>query len=254
MTPLVLLTRPRAQSEAMLGAVKARGWEALVWPLKAIEPPSNPAPAEAALRDLQPGDTLFFGSANAAEGWVGKAKRLGIAPFSKGVEVWCVGGATARALAAHGCQPTLIPEQANSEGVWDQALREGRLDPPRRMILPRGEHGREWLGEQLTARGWQVLPVAVYRVVDVRPDMGALERVLSPGRPVAALLFQASAVAPAVEALSAVAVPVCWGALSEPVARALRERGIEPFQGADHRADALLDALMQCQGFGPSPH
>ncbi|ROR34395.1 uroporphyrinogen-III synthase [Inmirania thermothiophila] len=160
----VLVTRPAHQAEGLCRLIEAAGGQALRYPVIAIEPlPDDGLLAER----LRGADLAVFVSANA----VREARaRLG-AGFRRppGLRVAAVGEATARALAEAGLAADVVPAQgADSEALLAEPALQDVAG--RRVLVVRGEGGRELLAETLRRRGAEVAHVALYR--RVRPPLG----------------------------------------------------------------------------------
>lgn len=160
----LLITRPRAQAEPWVEALRARGVDAHSLPLIDILPPVDRADVHAAWQQLPHTTMVMFVSANAAEQFF--AARPAAARWPDGLEAACTGEGTRAALHAAGLGPALIvgpgPGQvAESESVW-KALGD-RDWRGRRVLVVRGEEGRDWLAEQWRIAGAEVHFVAAYR-------------------------------------------------------------------------------------------
>lgn len=129
----------------------------MIFPAIAILPPSDPAPlarAHAALADY---DFAVFVSANAVEYGAPDARR-----WPETLATLAPGPGTAEALAAVGISGARVPVTTfDSEGML--ALPEFALPRGKRVVIFRGEGGREQLGDTLRARGASVDYVTCYR-------------------------------------------------------------------------------------------
>lgn len=172
MTPTLLVTRPRPQCAAWLARLAALGVRAAALPLIEILPARDPSPVVAAWAALPAADLAVFVSPNAVEQFFAHGRAWPAQTLAA-----CVGPGSAQALAAHGVPPGLIVQPApdaaslDSEHLWEQ------LSPRRdwrgaRVLLLRGDGGREWLAEQLAAAGAHVEAVTVYHRAAPRFDAG----------------------------------------------------------------------------------
>ncbi|WP_255556639.1 fused uroporphyrinogen-III synthase HemD/membrane protein HemX [Methylococcus sp. Mc7] len=159
----VLVTRPKDQAEPLCKLVEAAGGSAVRFPLLDIEPSARAAEAAALLRQVSDWDWWIFVSANA----VNQARVLGaLPPDGARPRIAAIGKATADALVETGITVDLIPEsQANSEGLLN--MPEMRDVADRRILIVRGEGGRETLKERLVERGALVQYAELYRRVPV---------------------------------------------------------------------------------------
>jgi uroporphyrinogen-III synthase len=158
----VVVTRPTGQGEGLATALRALGARVLHLPLLAIEPPRNPEPARAVLRALAGARLAIFVSTNAVAGafaLLGPGARL-----PAGLEVAAVGAATAAALRARGVVRLHLPREGfDSEALLALEDLQASAVAGQRVVIVRGEGGRELLGETLRARGARVEYAEVYR-------------------------------------------------------------------------------------------
>lgn len=155
----VVVTRPRAQSESLIRWIEDLGGEVLDFPVLATRAVDGPVP-QRSLAGLAEFDLVIFISANAVRHFLPDI--LGEGGWPRGVATGAVGAATARAMSALGVNPDLIPEtEFTSEGLL--ALPELADVSDRRILIVRGEGGRETLAETLQQRGAQLAYAEVYR-------------------------------------------------------------------------------------------
>ena len=170
MTTLIV-TRPRPQCAAWLARLAALGVEAVALPLIEILPARDPGPVAAAWAGLAEIDLAVFVSPNAAQQFFHHADR----PWPAGTLAACVGPGSAQALiecgvpAAQVVQPAGDAASLDSEHLWQQ------LSPRRdwagaRVLLLRGDGGREWLAERLLEAGAHVEAVTTYHRAGPRFD------------------------------------------------------------------------------------
>src|SRR5574340_33585 len=155
----VIVTRPQRQAAAFALRVAALGAAPLIWPAIVIVPPLDTAPLERAHAALASYDIAVFVSANAVEYGAPPARDwpAHVIPFAPGP-------GTAEALAGVGIPAARVPTTTHdSEGLL-QLPELARLEA-KRVIVFRGEGGREFLGNALRARGAEVDHVTCYRRV-----------------------------------------------------------------------------------------
>ena len=157
----ILNTRPVAQAGALSHSLREAGAEVLELPLIEIEPLPVTGPERQCLLDLDRYDYVFFVSANAA--------RLGLEAIADYWPQWphqlpalAVGRTTAALLELAGLS-VICPAQEDSEGVL--ALPELLEATGLRVLVLRGEEGRELLPDTLRTRGARVDVVPLYRRV-----------------------------------------------------------------------------------------
>jgi len=163
MPDTVVITRPRQQAEPLARAVAALGRTPLILPLLDISPLADEAPLRAALSDLRRYALVAFVSPNAVD-----AAFAHIAAWPPEVALAVVGEGSRAALARHGIESgryrilaPLDPARSDSEHLL-QALDTDALRG-RKVLVVRGETGREVLPDALRAAGALVETVAAYR-------------------------------------------------------------------------------------------
>ena len=176
----VIVTRARAQAQALVDLLEADGAEVLVFPCIEIVDPEDFAPVDAALAHLDGYDWVVFTSANTVGRLFSRAATLGIdlanaVSKATGLQVAAVGPATAAALAARGVKADFVPEEHVGEGVLEGLLSRG-AGPGTSVLLPRALEARELLPTELGARGVRVDVAPVYRTVPGKGDPAVLER------------------------------------------------------------------------------
>ena len=162
--PTLIVTRPRQQCAAWLARLQALGTSAVALPLIEIRPARDPAPVRAAWAALGAVDLAVFVSPNAVEQFFAQAAGAG---WPAATLAACVGPGSAQALAAHGVPPALIVQPASDAASLDSEHLWTELAPRRdwagaRVLLLRGDGGREWLAERLAEAGAAVEAVTVY--------------------------------------------------------------------------------------------
>ncbi|UVW30186.1 uroporphyrinogen-III synthase [Massilia sp. H6] len=160
---LVVITRPRAQAAALAQAVTGIGRTPVVLPLLEIAPLPDQSALRAALAHLADYALVAFVSPNAID-----AAFAHLAGWPAAVPIGVVGEGSRAALARHGvaadrvtiyCPPD--PAQADSEHLL-ASLDLTRFSG-RRVLIVRGESGRELMADTLRAAGAEVATVAAYR-------------------------------------------------------------------------------------------
>jgi uroporphyrinogen-III synthase len=139
-----LVTRPRAQAQALVDELESRGFEAVVAPLIAVEPLSDDP------IDVSGYDWVVVTSANGAREL---ARRMTAAP----TRIAAVGPGTADALGHAGLRAELVAEEHTQEG-----LVAALGTPTGRVLFVAAEGARAFLPGAL---GADVLPA--YRTVEL---------------------------------------------------------------------------------------
>jgi uroporphyrinogen-III synthase len=159
----VVITRPRAQAEALAPRIAALGLRPVVFPLLDIQPLDDTSALQAALRNLPSYAMVMFVSPNAID-----AAFRYIDHWPAAVAIGIVGAGSRAALARHGVDPSNTrifappsPEKTDSEGLFaalDKSALQGR-----RVLIVRGPAGRDFFSEALQQIGVQVDHVSAYR-------------------------------------------------------------------------------------------
>ena len=156
----VVVTRPTHQAGNLCGLIEAAGGQVIIFPVLAIAAPQDPQAVVAVLQRLAQFDLAVFISPNAVDYGLRYAAQVGGLPAH--LQIAAVGAGTARALQTAGHPPTLVPEHDfNSEALL--ALAALQQVAGKKVVIFRGEGGREHLADTLRSRGAQVEYVQVYR-------------------------------------------------------------------------------------------
>lgn len=237
----VVITRPRAQAEALARAVAALGREAVVLPLLEIFPLDDQSALIRTLAGLERYALVAFVSPNAID-----AAFAHIGQWPAGVTLAVLGEGSRAALAKHGIDDSNArivspkdPARSDSENLLqtlDLAALAGK-----EVLIVRGESGRELMADGLRAAGATVSTVAAYRR-SVPPMTSALRAQLR-----ALLERQNDWIITSSEALRGLLALV--GELGEPeyVAKMQQQRVIIPHARIAETASSLgLTRLTLC--------
>jgi uroporphyrinogen-III synthase len=170
----IVITRPSEQSLGLARLVEAEGGRALVFPALEIEDVADPGPLHALVARLEEFDLAIFVSPNAVRKTLAIIRaRRGEHGWPPGLRAAAVGAGSRAALVSAGIREVLAPESgADSEALL--ALPELGQVSGRRIVIFRGEGGRELLAETLTHRGALVQYAQCYRRSRPRADAGSL--------------------------------------------------------------------------------
>ena len=162
----VLVTRPQPQADEWVQRLRAAGVDALALSLMQIQPVADDAPLRDAWAALGQHQLVMFVSANAVQAFF--AARHLQAAWPPGCWAGSTGPGTSAALRAHGVLQGCIREPApdsprlDTEALWQQQL-QAHDWPGQRVLVVRGEGGRDWLADTLRAHGAQVDFLTAYR-------------------------------------------------------------------------------------------
>lgn len=159
----LLVTRPQPQADDWVSALRAQQVNAQALPLIAIVPDGDAAVAEA-WGAIDAHRLIVFVSPNAVSTFFARRPR---AAWPSHLHAACTGPGTARALRDAGVPPSQIVEPADdaaqfdSEALWQQLHKQTWQS--QRVLVVRGDGGRDWLAERLRERGADVQFVQAYR-------------------------------------------------------------------------------------------
>lgn len=162
----ILITRPVEQSEKLSQLIRAAGGVPVVFPAIEIKPPADPTRLNELLRRLDQFDLAIFVSPTAvARAWEYIAAAQG---WPKKLKAAAVGHGSAHALNECGLQDIIVPpEQSDSESLL--GLPALQQVSNQRIVIFRGEGGRELLAQALAQRGASVEYAECYR--RAKPDV-----------------------------------------------------------------------------------
>ena len=174
----VLVTRPAGQADRLCRLLQEAGYAAVQLPTLEIRESDAIESMQALVESLQNYDLAVFISVNAVNH--GLEYVLARRDWPQQVKIATVGASSAAALREHGLAPDLVPaHQYNSEALL--ALDELQDMHGKRVVIMRGNGGREHLRDTLRARGAEVDYVEVYRRVCPETDSQLMRSLLQPG-------------------------------------------------------------------------
>jgi uroporphyrinogen-III synthase len=181
----VIVTRPQSEARHWVESLRARGFDALAFPLIDI----GAAPDESALVDawrrLSSFHAVMFVSVNAVRQFF--ACKPQAAEWPAATRAWAPGLGTRAALLDVGLAPSLVDSPApgsaqfDSESLWSQVA--GQAGAGERVLILRGADaagvgsGRDWLGDQLAGAHVAVETVSAYVRRPPRPEPGQVEQI-----------------------------------------------------------------------------
>ncbi len=244
----VLVTRPAGQADSLAKKIEQAGFTAHHQPLLELTAlPELPGVERQKVLDLDLYQHVIFISANAV--------RFGMAFIDEywpqlpiGVHWYAIGSSTAALLAERGLQPVTPALQMNSEGLL--AAAELAQVQDQRVLIVKGEGGRETLRRELTARGARVDELACYRRGCPALEAGMLARRLVDIQPKVILISSGEGLQNLLALLSAEETTKFMGidliVPSLRVAEMALQAGFEHVATAENASDeAMLAALEQ---------
>lgn len=244
----VLITRPQGQAERLARIVAAAGGEAIVFPTIEIRPLADPAPLQSVLDRLDEFQIAVFVSANAVD--ISLPLLLQRRAIPADLRFAAVGSATRTALEGFGIGGVISPtERHDSEGLL--SLPEMIDVAGRRIVIFRGESGRELIAETLVSRGGQVEYAVCYRRVRPRVDTAELAARWRAGRIHAVSAMSLESIRnlydmldrPTRQLLAATPVLVPHARIADDA----RKLGLTHVRVTGHSDEALIESLSQCR-------
>lgn len=167
----ILITRPAHQSEHLADLIRQAGGKPILFPALEIVDVADLQPLNALIDRLGQFDLAIFISPNA----VNKAMNLIRAQRSLPVrlQIAAIGKGSAKVLAQYGVQEVITPKQRfDSEALL--ALPQMQAVAGKRVVIFRGDGGRELLGDELSRRGALLEYAECYRRQKPQADNGKL--------------------------------------------------------------------------------
>jgi len=156
----IVVTRPSRQAERLASLIRAAGGEAILYPVIEIRDVEDPEPLNDLIDRLDEFDMGVFISPNAASRGISLIRARRALPAK--LAVAAVGPGTARELAGLGVANVIAPPgRGDSEALL--ALPPLAQPSGKRVVVFRGDGGRELLADTLTARGAVVEYATCYR-------------------------------------------------------------------------------------------
>lgn len=184
----VLVTRPAEQSGRLMQRLGELGAQPFLFPALALVAPRQPERLAAQLAVIQDDHWLLFISPSAVRFGLAALRQAMPAIDLRQLRAAAVGGGTAAALHAAGVEQVLAPQHgADSEHLLQ--LPQFADMTGQRVLILRGEGGRELLAETLRARGATVEYAECYRRARPESDPFPLRQALAQQRIQAITLF-----------------------------------------------------------------
>ena len=156
----IVVTRPREQAASLAQHIEQAGGKPILFPLLEISPVSDTQPLRALAARLSEFNLAIFISPNAVR--YGMQAILAAGTIPNALKIATVGQGSANALRDLGVLEIIAPqERFDSEGLL--ALPELQQVAGWRVVIFRGDGGRELLGDTLKARGAIVEYAACYQ-------------------------------------------------------------------------------------------
>ena len=167
----IAVTRPRDQAALLVRRIEQEGGVPLLFPLLDITAVQNTRVLHEQISRLAQFDLAIFISPNAVRYGMGEIRSAGALP--KNPKIATIGQGSAKALRELGVANVMVPvERFDSEGLL--ALPELQKVAGWKVIIFRGDGGRELLGDTLKSRGATVEYAACYHRSKSQQDIATL--------------------------------------------------------------------------------
>ncbi len=167
----IVVTRPREQAAQLAQRITQAGGQAILFPLLEISPVTDPQPLRALVARLSEFNLAIFISPNAVRYGMEAMYTAGALPDT--LKIATIGPGSAKALRDYGVQNVIAPQDKfDSEALL--ALPELQQVAGWRVLIFRGDGGRELLGDTLKARGATVEYAGCYQRVKPQQDASRL--------------------------------------------------------------------------------
>jgi uroporphyrinogen III methyltransferase/synthase len=160
----IVVTRAREQASDFVEALRARGAEAVEFPLiRTVPPQDGYAALDEEIGQIGEFAWVCFASAPSVRAFFARLTAAGRdARDLAGIRLAAVGPATALALQAQGVHADFQPQEATGAALGDELPGEVA---GKRILLPRASEGEEGLAERLMERGARVTSAVAYQTV-----------------------------------------------------------------------------------------
>ena len=188
-TKTIIVTRPSGQARQLIevltnsieqsGVAKRSLPEVISLPLLTIVPKADDHVADHIATTLKDTDLAIFVSPNAIECVMRLLERDWQEFSKKIIPIGVMGGSSKFALQNHGIgqennpTPILIPknnEEWDSEGLWRELQNLGWDWKIKKVVIFKGEGGRDWLAETLVKAGARVEAISTYTRIPLDLD------------------------------------------------------------------------------------
>lgn len=241
----IAVTRPQDQATRLTTLIGQAGGHAISFPLIVISALEDYGVFQAQLEKLPEYDWAIFISSNAVQHGMPRVKhRFTEIPAS--LSFAAIGPVTAAELKKFGIDDTLIPnERYDSEALLGLPAMQNVAS--RKIMIFRGEGGREVLAETLRQRGAHVEFAECYRRTNPQTDLHLLERCRQQGELDAIVVTSSEAMRHLLQ-LGAGSdwlsmVPLCVN--HERVAELPRQRGMRVTAAGAAGDEAMLDCIKR---------
>jgi uroporphyrinogen III methyltransferase/synthase len=243
----VLVTRARQQASALSSRLAELGAVPMEYPTIEIRPVEDPAPFDAAIREIGAFSWIVFTSTNGVDAFWERLLASGQDSRSlAGVHICAIGPSTAASLAAHGITADWMPREFVTESVLD-GFKAYDLNGAR-VLLARADIAPPLLADGLREQGALVTEATAYRTVPSDESRARLLAALEERRIDVVTLTSSSTARNLVEGIGGrldLLDGLTIASIGPVTSRTARELGLAVSVEADiHTIPGLVDALL----------
>jgi uroporphyrinogen-III synthase len=154
----VLVTRPQQRASGLCQMIEQAGGSALQFAAIEITEPADSQSREYARDHISEFELAIFISPTTVE----KTFEF-LTALPDGIRISAIGSRTTRALEAMGLNVDIIPDGHDSESLLEHPQLQAGEITGKKIVIFRGEGGRELLGDTLRSRGAEVCYADMYR-------------------------------------------------------------------------------------------
>lgn len=244
----VVVTRARAQASALTKKLEAQGARVLEVPAIKIVPPTDFAPLDKAIAEIDTYKWLILTSVNGVEYFFDRLLKAGKDSRALcGVKIAAIGSATAEALKGYGITADLIPSAYKAEELADALAADTKAGD--KLLLARAKVARNVLPERLRALGAQVDVVTAYETVADCQNKEELLEALESGEASLVTFTSSSTVTNLLDVLGDkkdLLNKVALAAIGPVTAETLEKHGLKPaVSAAEYTIDGLMTAIEE---------
>jgi len=178
----ILVTRPVEQADNLCDLIEASNGQVIRFPTIEILPPDNSESVHQKLNELSNYDIGIFISRNAALKTI-QHPAVNMTQL-QGLTLFAIGAGTAEQLNEAGIEHVTYAEgKSSSEKLLDKEELKTECVTNKKIIIFRGQDGREYLAETLKSRGAKVEYIEVYKRDCPNYDRSVLEQIWLDGGP-----------------------------------------------------------------------
>jgi uroporphyrinogen III methyltransferase/synthase len=242
----VLVLRAEHQARETANAIRARGADALTFPVIEIQPPPDGEPLARAVRELSTYDWVVFTSTNGVDRFFAALDAQGLdARAFAAARIAAIGPRTAAQIEKRGLKPDAVAPEYVGESLAALLVERGA----KRVLVPRARVARDALPRALEEAGVFVEVAPVYETVPAPAERAAELRGWLEDKQIDVVAFTSGSTVESLCQLLGADAPTlladtCIASIGPITSRSARERGIRvDVEATTYTIDGLLDAL-----------